>query len=123
VTTPSDADALAALATLRAWLGAGASPHVVYDQAHLPPGISRDNFLRLHRVRSREGVEGWSRRGKARLVTSEAWARELAAETVRARTRTPEGPPAKHPANDARDVDAEIDRVLGIRTTAKRTAG
>jgi len=111
VTTPSDVDALAALATLRAWLGAGqAVTPAVYDQANLPPGVTRDGFLRLHRARTRERVAGWSRRGKARLVTSEAWSAEIARDTSSPRRlkTTFQGAP--------RSADEDLDRALGIRT-------
>ena len=109
---PSDEEALAALATLRAWLGVGAAPSpAVYDQTHLPPGVSRDAFLRLHRARTRERVEGWSRRGKARLVTAEAWRVEIERDTSRARTSKTSFRAA--PAN----VHDDLDRALGIRTS------
>lgn len=117
--TPSDHEALAALATLRAWLGVGAASSAeVHDQDHLPPGEEgkRDHFLRLHAQRVRDGVRGWSRLGKRRIVTAQAWEAELERETSRARARAPKL--ALVPT--ARNVSAELDRALGIRTRGTR---
>ncbi len=76
---PTDEAALAALRTLRAWLGASAHA-TVYDQDHLPPDArSRDAYLRRHRALRRAGVGGAWMRGKVAACTPEAWATDLAA--------------------------------------------
>jgi hypothetical protein len=92
-----------------------------YDADRLPPGATRDAFLRRHRARVRDGVEGWTRVGAARVVTADAWAREVAGETGAARRRPLATPPQRRdaaPAND--DADDALDRALGIRTTRRR---
>ena len=115
MSAPSDVDALAALRVVAAWLGLGAaSLPAIYDQTQLPPGVTRDAFLRLHRARTKERAPGWSRRGKARLVTAEAWSAEIARDTSRAvprRLKNVFQPPPKN-------LDHDLDRRLGIRTRA-----
>jgi hypothetical protein len=108
-----------ALAVGRAVLGLLAALGLVergepamYDADRLPPGLSRDAFLRRHRARVREGIPGWTRAGKARLVSREAWERDVADETCRPRhVAVPRTVPRA-----ANDLDAELDAALGIRT-------
>jgi hypothetical protein len=100
----------AVLALLDA-LDIGASASTTYSATSLPPGISRDSFLRRHGARVREGLEGWTRTGQSRVVTSEAWAADVERETARARRRSTTVAPV--PSND---VDDELDAALGIRT-------
>ncbi len=113
----SDAEALAALATLRTWLGVGVAP-AVYTADALPPDCtSRDAFLRRHRERLKTNAPGWTKRGKTRAVTVEAWRSDVEQETHALRTRLP-SKLALVPA--PRDVSAELDRALGIRTRGAR---
>jgi len=100
--TPSDAEALAALRVLRTWLGVGGSP-AVYDQAHLPPDAkSADSYMRRHRELRKAKAPGVWVRGKLLCCTAEGWAANITT-------------PKLTLVEPARDVD-ELDRALGIRT-------
>jgi len=115
--TPSDAEALAALLILRAWLGAGSSSGApaLYTQYSPPPDVASDDaFARVHRSQMRAGVPGWTKAGSVRSVTAGAWRAYVSAQTEIARSRPKRtAPHAPAPANDA---DAKIDAALGIRT-------
>jgi hypothetical protein len=102
--SPSDREALAALHTLRAWLGGPRTAHS-YDQRTLPPDAkSVDAYMRRHRALRAAGIAGVWTRGKILACTAEAWATEL--------PRTPRlAVVAPTP-----DVDAQLDAELGIRT-------
>jgi hypothetical protein len=120
VNGPTDAEIAAALRVLAAAIGLGFAPtSSTYSADSLPPGVTRDAFLRMHRARVRGGVAGWSRRGKARLVTADAWQLELTRDTTRGRAQ-------RSVANDRSPgiyppcVEDDLDRRLGIRE--KRTA-
>jgi hypothetical protein len=102
-TAPSDVEALAALRTLRAYFGAGATP-ALFSQSDLPPDVkSADAYKRRHRELRAAGVEGVWMRGKVMACTPEAWAHEL----PRAPRLTVVEP--------AKDLDAEVAAALGIR--------
>jgi hypothetical protein len=102
--TPSDKEALAALFTLRAWLGGSREPQT-YDQWHLPPDVkSADAYKRRHRELRRSRVAGAWVRGKVLACTPEAWATALPRS------------PRLSVVQPARDVDAELDAALGIKT-------
>jgi hypothetical protein len=91
-------------------LGLGSmAARVAYDAQHLPPGVTRDAFLRRHRARVREGVAGWARSGQGRTVTRSAWEADVAEETARSRRR-----PVTH-APAANDDATSVERALGIR--------
>ena len=107
----SDEQALDALRTLRRWLGLGGAQASTYDADRLPPGVTRDGYHRRHRARMREGIEGWTRVGQARLVSASAWALEVARETQRARTRSTTAAPVA-----SNDVVDELDAALGIKS-------
>jgi hypothetical protein len=111
---PTDGEVLAALRTLAAWLGlSGPGAPETFDQNNLPPGVvSRGAFLERHRERVGQGVDGWTRTGKTRVVTREAWEAEVAAETGRPRTR-------KARLEIVRDPGDELDRALGVRVTRR----
>jgi hypothetical protein len=109
---------------LAALLGVGASSSpVTYDADRLPPGVTRDAYLRRHRARMRAAVEGWTRVGAARVVTAQAWALEVEAETATARARAKRVAPRIGPVVH-RDLkpgnDDALDRALGLR---RRRAG
>lgn len=107
-TGPSDVEALAALRTLRAWMGAASIP-AVFTQHDLPPDVtSAAAYLRRHRALRAAGVPGVWMRGKVAATTAEAWSTEL----PRARRLVVVEP--------ARDIDAELDQALGIRTRVPR---
>src|ERR1017187_7656569 len=91
--------------------GAGGGPPS-YDQEHLPPGVTRDAFLRRHRDRVGRAVEGWTRAGVGRVVPRTAWDLDGDAATTRPRARRPTTMVAE-PA----DLDARLDAALGIVTT------
>jgi hypothetical protein len=106
--TPSDAEALAALRTIVAWLGVGPAQGVVYTQHSLPPdATSRDAYERRHRALRKAGIAGVWVRGKTHACNADAWATELPRA---ARHRL---------AVVAPTLDAEIDAALGIRTRAR----
>ena len=111
--SPSDDQALEALRTLRAWLGLGAvaTAPTTYTQSSLPPGVTRRAFLKRHAARVRAGVAGWTRSGHGRVVTRAAWDVDVAAETAREPHRT-----RSARLEVVRDLDAELDAALGIRT-------
>src|ERR1700747_1188605 len=101
---PTDAEALAALRTLFIWVGIGtiaASP--TYDADRLPPGVSRDAYLRRHARCVRDGVPGWSRVGRGRVVTSDAWDADVQVETARTRRGS------RAPMRAANDPDDALD--------------
>ena len=103
-TSPSDVEALAALRTLRAWLGFGSTP-AVYTQGSLPPDVtSVDAYRRRHRALRAAGVDGVWVRGKTLACTPTAWAADL-----------PRAPRLAVAAPGA-DLDAALDAALGIRT-------
>ena len=114
--TAEDAKALAvgrAVLALVDALGLGSSSAPsVYTADALPPGMTRDAFLRRHRARVRAGVEGWTRAGQGRVVTREAWQTDAQAETTRTRRTASQ--------DAANDVDAKLDAALGIRTRRAR---
>jgi hypothetical protein len=103
---PSDVEALAALKTLRTWLGLGeSSGSIVYTQDRLPPDCeSRDTYVRRHRELRKARVLGAWARGKTLACTPEAWATAL---PPRRRATKPEATPA----NDVELVAA----AFGIR--------
>jgi hypothetical protein len=108
-TSPNDAEALAALRTLRAWMAAGVSPSL-YDQDRRPPDCrSRDAYLRRHRELRKAGVAGAWARGKTLACTPEAWAHDLPRASKVALVPAP-----------LLDVDSEIAAALGVR--ARRVA-
>ncbi len=113
---PADQRALAigrAVLALVDALGLGSRASVeTYDADRLPPGVTRDAFLRRHRSRCRAGVEGWTRAGHGRVVTVDAWRADVMAETSRARRARPAPPPPTTSAVD--DLDP-IERALGVR--------
>jgi hypothetical protein len=118
--TPTDAEAFQAFRVMRAWfwlgLGRASSPDV-YDQDHLPPGCtSRDSYLRRHRDRLRARTPGWTTSGQLRRVDPEAWQVDVALETatVAARGAARRRQTLSVIDGGMRDVDAEIDRALGI---------
>ena len=86
---PSDCDALAALRLIASWLGiSDANAPTAYTQAELPPDCtSRDAFLRRHRERAKSRVPGWTRSGKTRAVTRDAWEADVREETQRHHAR------------------------------------
>ncbi|HSY20675.1 MAG TPA: hypothetical protein VK841_01090 [Polyangiaceae bacterium] len=108
-TGPSDVELLAALRTVRSWLGlVGAAP--LYDQraGHLPPDAkSAGAYKRRHRELRKRGVPGVYVRGKLLVCTREAWA-----------TEPPRAPRVTVVRNEA-PVDA-LDAALGIRTRRTR---
>jgi hypothetical protein len=107
---PSDAEALAALQTLRAWLGGAAAPAALYSQTHLPPDAkSVDAYRRRHRALRKARVPGVWTRGKTLACTPEAWATDL--------TRLKLAPSSTAPTIPAIDIDAKLDAALGIRVT------
>ena len=112
---PTREQAFEAFCTLLAFAAVPTGVPTSYHQDHLPPGITRDGYLRRHRVRARAGVEGWTRCGQARLVTAQAWEEELRAETSRARGRTAVEPPSA--SED--DGDVLLDAALGIRARGR----
>jgi hypothetical protein len=97
-------------------LGLGHTTPSTFDAERLPPGITRDAYLRRHRDRVRAGVEGWSRVGQGRVVTAAAWAADVERETMRARRRSTTVTPVA-----ANDADDELDAALGIRTRRATT--
>ena len=114
---PSDQQALAvgrAVLALVDALGLRDSRRESYDVSRLPPGVTARAFRDRHAARVRAGVDGWTRVGRARIVTREAWEKDAAAETSRARARKPTTPTA---ANDkaSDDFAARLDTALGIR--------
>jgi hypothetical protein len=115
---PCDAEVVAALRVIAAALGIGARAAAdTFTQDALPPDCSsRDVFLRRHRARTKARTPGWTKRGKTRAVTAEAWRADVEQETGATRARTPKL--ALVPAQ--RDVSAELDRALGIRTRAAK---
>jgi len=114
--TPSDEQALAALRTLWAWLSLTPSAATTYDAERLPPGITRDAFLRRHRRRWRAGVEGWTRVGQARVVTVEAWQRDINEEAATARARSTRAPRVRPVVVSTSTIGEQLDAHLGIRT-------
>jgi hypothetical protein len=108
-----DAQALAALRTLAAWLGIGAATTAaVFTQHALPPDVaSADAYLRLHRAQVKAGTPGWSRAGAVRSVTTDAWRIYVDEQTTRARRKATTTAPVA-----ANDADDELDAALGIRT-------
>jgi hypothetical protein len=111
---PTDAAVLEALRIVAAWLGLGAPPTSTYDAERLPPGITRRAFLDRHARNVRAGVEGWTRVGRARVVTAEAWAKDAEASTRKARARKVTPPTA------ANDIVDELDAALGIRSRPRK---
>jgi hypothetical protein len=110
---PSDEEAVRALRVLAQWLGLGAAP-AIYTADALPPDCaSRDAFLRTHRARVRARTSGWTRRGKVRAVTAEAWA----ADVITAASAAPRQ--LALVATSTPSLDAVLDRELGIRTSRK----
>jgi hypothetical protein len=107
---PTDAEALQALRTIAAYLGLGHAAPQTYDADHRPPGVTRRAYLDRHAARVRAGVDGWTRIGRARVVTTEAWAKDAEASTRKARARKVTPPTAANDTEDALDV------ALGIRT-------
>ncbi len=108
-----DARALAvgrALLAVLEVLGAGTGAPAVYTQDALPPGVTRRAFIDRHRARVRAGIAGWSRAGRARVVTAAAWGEDVAAETNRARMRR--APPRLEVVRDDGD---KLEQALGIR--------
>jgi len=101
-------------------LGIGSTAALaVYTQHALPPDArSKSAYLEVHRERVKAHVPGWTRAGQVRAVTREAWELDVAEQTKRTRRRKVVALPA---ANDAapRDISAEIDAKLGIRTHAR----
>jgi hypothetical protein len=95
-------------------LGLGHTTPTTYDAERLPPGITRDAYLRRHRDRVRAGASGWTRVGAGRVVTAAAWDLDVAAETNRARRRAATVAPAA-----ANDADDDLDRQLGIRVRGR----
>lgn len=114
--TPTDEQALAALRTLRAWLGLAASAPTTFDAERLPPGITRDAFLRRHRRRWRARAEGWTRVGQARVVTVEAWQHDIDEEAAIARARSARTPRVRPAVIPATTIGEQLDAHLGIRT-------
>jgi hypothetical protein len=85
--TPTAAEAFDAFCTLLVFVAAEIAPSPatskVYTADDLPPdATSRDAFLRLHRARMKERAPGWTRRGKVRAVTFDAWERDVERETA-----------------------------------------
>jgi hypothetical protein len=111
VDAPDDAQALEALRTLRAWLAGPATP-TTYTQVALPPGITRDGYMRRHRVRMRARVDGWTRCGQARLVSASAWQTDVESETASAAGRPRHLRIVPQPLS----LSDELDRALGIST-------
>ena len=109
-TGPTCEQAFQAFRTLIDFVGRSGATPTSYDQQRLPPGTTRDGYLRRHRRRLREGVSGWTRCGQARVVTREAWTLDVEAETGAARSRAS----APTPAPDVNVTD-DLDRELGIR--------
>jgi hypothetical protein len=118
MTEPTDAEALAALRTLRAWLAGPVAP-TEYHQDRLPNAVTRDAFLRRHRMRMHARVPGWTRVGQARLVTREAWDADVGAETTHAASRSrPRLSVVCHAPTPS--IDSALDSALGIRTRSAR---
>ncbi len=114
---PSDADVVAALRVIATVLGIAPSTPDLYTQDRLPSDCgSRDAYLRRHRERMKVMATGWTRRGMVRAVTRAAWEADVAHETIASRTRTRKLVALPAP----RDVDADLDRQLGIKTRAAR---
>jgi hypothetical protein len=115
---PTDVEALNALGILRRWL-AGAPTAREFHQDDLPPGVSRDSFLRRHRLRMQDGAPGWTKCGKSRIVSAAAWAEDVAKETsLAALRRSPLRVVRASPTVD--ELDAELDRALGIRVRSSQ---
>jgi len=96
---------LAALRTMRAWLGIVAA-QAIYTQDTRPADCkSRDAFARWHRAARRAGVEGVTVRGKVLSATAVAWATPLPRAAKLALV-----PAAPESLSD------KFDAALGIRT-------
>jgi hypothetical protein len=117
MSTPTEVEALMALRTLTAWLGIGSAPASNYTQDSRPLGVSRDAYLRRHRIRMRARTPGWTRCGQARLVTASAWEADVAAETATAAERRPRPALAIVPPPSGKD---QIAAQLGIRLRGAR---
>jgi hypothetical protein len=105
--TPSDAEALAALRTLRAWFGLSAPTLAIYTQHDLPPDAESERaYTDRHRALRKAGAVGVWVRGKLLCSTAAGWATEL-----------PKQKKTKKPA-PANDVSGAMDAALGIRTKA-----
>jgi hypothetical protein len=89
----------------------GAPTPAMYTQDRLPPGVTRGSYLRRHGARVSDGAEGWTRVGKARVVTAAAWDADVAHETAGARARPRLAVVAPVPS-----IGDSIDARLGIRT-------
>lgn len=105
-TRPTREQAFEAFLILMAYVTGQRAEPVVYDQRNLPPDTkSADSFKRRHRELRKAGIDGVWVRGKMLCCTAEAWA-----------TRLPGRKSTLQPPNPERDIDAELDAALGIRT-------
>ncbi len=83
-----------------------------FDQHRLPPGCrSVGVYLEKHRQQVKLGTHGWTRCGKTRCVSAEAWAASIQNETTKATKYR--APPRLAVVPDVDDV---LDEQLGIRT-------
>ena len=118
---PTREQALDAFCVLLAFVAGGStSSSASYDANTLPPGVTRDAYLRRHRERLRAGVPGWTKAGAGRVVTRQAWELDVSTETTTARARPKRTPPNAPPPPPANDVSAQLDAALGIRTGGGR---
>lgn len=108
MTGPTREEAFEAFCTLIAYaVGQRAEPPV-YHQKNLPPDAKNEgSYKRRHRVLRAADTPGVWVRGKLLCCTAEAWA------TVLPRFKRPIG------SVPGRDIDAEIDAALGIRSWTK----
>jgi len=101
---------------LAALLGVSApAAPAVYTSASLPPDVaSPDAFKRVHRAKMRASVAGWSKQGRVRSVTREAWALHVEQETTGARRRPKRIAPSMQ-ATAANDLEGQLVAELGLR--------
>ena len=115
-TTVSDVEALAALRVLRAYFGAASTPDI-FTQHRLPPdATSADAFLRRHRAQIDARAPGWTKSGKTRAVTADAWRADIEAETSREAAARPRR--LKVVETAPVDAVAEVAAALGVRLRA-----
>ena len=88
-------------------VGQRAEPRIFTQYALPPDARSADAYKRRHRALRKAGVQGVWVRGKIMACTPDAWATEV-----------PRRRSAREVVDPARDVDAELDAALGIRTWA-----
>jgi hypothetical protein len=120
VTSRDDAQALAvgrAVLDLLGALGIGLRAlTTIYSQYDLPQGArSKEAYLERHRDRVRAGVAGWTRSGKVRGVTQEAWELDVAEQTSRSRRQRATTARPRLELVDSDPEGREIDRAYGVR--------